>query len=114
MWQFFHPLPFCVIQPFLKPIDYYLVNSFSLPIPLRISRSRIPVFYTQVRTVLPKGIAVKLESIIRDESVWGSKSRDNIPLNKLLNVHVSDVRQGLGFNPFSEVVCADQQILFVS
>ena len=114
MWQFFHPFSFCVIQPLLKPIDYYFVNSFSLPIPLRISRSRISVSYTQVRTVLPKGIAIKLKSIIRDKSAWNSKSRDNIPSNKLLNIYVSDVYQGLNFDPFSEVICADQQILFVS
>ena len=114
MRQLFHPFSFRVIQPLLKPIDYYFVNSFSLPIPLRISQSRIFVFYTQVRTVLPKGIAVKLESIIRDKSAWSSKSCDNIPPNKLLNIYVSDVCQGLSFDPFSEVVCADQQILLIS
>ena len=114
MWQFFYPFSFCIIQPLLKPIDYYFVNSFSLPIPLRISRSRISVSYSQVRTVLPKGIAIKLKSIIQDKSAWSSKSRDNIPLNKLLNIYVSDVGQGFNFDPFSEVICVDQQILFVS
>ena len=114
MWQFFHPFSFCIIQPLLKPINYYFVNSFSLPIPLRISRGRISISYTQIWTVLPKGIAIKLKSIIWDKSMWSSKSRDNIPSNKLLNFYVPDVGQGFSFDPFSEVICADQQILCVS
>ena len=42
------------------------------------------------------------------------ESYDNVFLDKLLGVHISDIRQGLSFNPLSKVVRADQQIPFVS
>ena len=114
MWQFFHPFSFRVIQSLLKPIDYCLVNSFSLPIALWIGGSGISVSYTQFRTIFSKGIAIELESIIRNKSSRNSKSCNNVLPDKPLHIYVPDVRQGLSFNPFGEVVCADQQILLVS
>ena len=108
------PLSFRVIQSLLKPIDYYFVNSFSLPIALWISRSGISVFYTQFWIIFCEGIAIKLESIIWDKSAGNSKSCNNVPSYKLLHIYISDVRQGLSFDPFIEVFCADQQVLLVS
>ena len=96
------------------PINYHFVNSFGLPIALWVSRSGISVSYTQFWTIFPKGIAIKLESIIWDQSAGNPKSCNNVSPNKLLHVYVFDVRQGLSFNPLSEVVCADQQVLLVS
>ena len=43
-----------------------------------------------------------------------SEPSDNIFPNKFFGVHISNVRQGLGFNPFGEIVCADQQISLVT
>ena len=41
------------------------------------------------------------------------ESSDNIFPDKLLGIHISDIRQGLSFNPFSKVVCVDEQIPLV-
>ena len=41
------------------------------------------------------------------------ESCDNVFPNKFLGVHVPDICQGLSFNPFSEIVRADQQIRLV-
>ena len=38
---------------------------------------------------------------------------DNVFPDKLLGVHISDVRHGLSFNPLSKIVSADQQIPLV-
>ena len=38
---------------------------------------------------------------------------DNVFPDKLLGIHISDVRQGLSFYPLSKIVNADQQIPLV-
>ena len=43
-----------------------------------------------------------------------SEVSDNVLPDKLLYVHISNIRQWLSFNPFGEIVCADQQIFLVS
>ena len=108
MQQFFHPSSLCIIQPFLKSTYYNLVNSFSLSIPLRICRSGVPVCNPQLTTVSPKGLAVELKSIVRDERIRYFEVGDNVLLDKLLYIYISDIRQRLSFNPFGEIVCADQ------
>ena len=112
--QFFYLSSLCIIQPFLKSTYYDLVNNFSLSVPLRICRSGVPVPNSHLTTVSPKGFAVKLKSIIRDEGMRYPKASDNVLPEKLLYIHISDIRQRLSFNPFGEIVCADQQILLVS
>ena len=39
---------------------------------------------------------------------------DNIFLDKLLSIHISDVHQWFSFDPFGEIICADQQISLVT
>ena len=114
MRQIFHPSSLCIVQSFLKSTHYDLVNSFSLSVPLGICWSGIPVCNSQLTTVSPKGFAVELKSIIRDEGMRYSETSDNVLLEKLLYVHISDIRQRLSFNPFGEIICADQQIFLVS
>ena len=114
MLQFFHPSSFCIIQPFLKSTYYDLVNSFSLFVPLKICQSGVPVCNFQLTTVSPKGFAIELKSIVQDEGTKYPETSDNVLLEKLLYIHIPDIRQRLNFNPFGEVVCADQQIFLVS
>ena len=38
---------------------------------------------------------------------------DNVSPNKLLGIHISDIYQWFGFNPFGEVISADKQISFI-
>ena len=42
-----------------------------------------------------------------------SEPGDNVSPDKLLGIHVSNICQWFGFDPFSEVISADEQISFV-
>ena len=33
---------------------------------------------------------------------------DNVFPDKLLGVHISNIRQGFSFDPFGEIICVDQ------
>ena len=63
---------------------------------------------SQLTAISPKGFAVELKSIVRDEGMRYSEASDNVLLDKLLYVHISDIRQRLSFNLFGEIVRADQ------
>ena len=77
------------------------------PFPLGIGWGRVLVLVSQVTTISSKRFAIELKAFFRDEGMRDSESGDNIFPNKLLGVHVPDVCQGLGFNPFDEVIRAD-------
>ena len=108
MWQLFHPSSFRIIQSFFHPINYDLINSLNLPIPLGVGWSGISVCDSQITTVSLEGLAIKLKSVIRDEGMRDSKSSNDVLPNKFLCIHILDVGQGLDFDPFGEIVCADQ------
>ena len=42
-----------------------------------------------------------------------SEPGDNVSPDKLLGIHVSDICQRFGFDPFGEVISADKQISLV-
>ena len=107
MWQLFHPFSLCIIQPLLESIYYDFVNSLGLSIPLEVSYGRVSVCNSQITAISPKGFAIELETIIRDEGMRNPKPCDNVFLDKLLGVHNLDICQGFGFNPLSEVIRAD-------
>ena len=67
------------------------MNSLSLSVSLGVGRSGIPVCNSQVTTVSPEGLVVKLEAIIRDEGVGDLESSNDVLLDKLLCIHVPDV-----------------------
>ena len=87
-----------------------LLTASTCPIPLGVCRSGIPVCNSQLTTVSPKGFAVEPKSIVRDEGMRYPKASDNVLPEKLLYIHISDIRQRLSFNLFGEIVCTDQQI----
>ena len=107
MWQLFHPSSFRIIQSLFQPIDYDLINSLGLSIPLGVGRSGISVCNSEVTTVSPEGFAIKLKAVIRDEGMRDSKSSNDVLPDEFLCIHVLDVGQGLGFDPFGEIVCAN-------
>ena len=113
MWQFFHPLSLCVVQPLFKPTNYDLVDSFSLPIPLWICRGGISICYVQITAIPLEGFTIKLQSIIRDKCVRDSKLSNNILPNKFLSICIFDICQRFSFNPLGEVIRANQQISFI-
>jgi len=108
MWQFFHPSSFCIIKSLFQPIDYNLINNLGLSISLGVGRSEIPVCNSQVTTISPEDLAIKLKAVIQDEGIKDLKLSNDILLDKFLSIHIPDVGQGLDFDPFGEIVCADQ------
>ena len=114
MGQFFYPSTHRVIQPFLEFVHYDLVNSLSLSISLRINWNGIPVYDSKITIVSSEGFAVELKAIIRDEGTRDPEPCDNVFPNKFLGIYVSDICQSFIFNPFGEVVRADQQISLIS
>ena len=108
MWQLFHPSSFRIIQSLFQPIDYDLINSLGLSISLEVSRSEIPIYNSQVTTISPEGLVIKLKAVIRDEGIRDPKLSNDVLLDKFLSIHILDVGQGLDFNPFGEIVYADQ------
>ena len=91
MWQLFHPSSLRIIQPLFQPIDHDLINNLGLSISLGVGKSGIPVCNSQVTTVSPEGLAVKLEAIIRDEGVGDPESSNDVLPDKLLYIRVPDV-----------------------
>ena len=114
MWQLFHPFTPGIVQPLFKSIHCDLVDSLYLSIPQWISRSGIPILNVQVTTVPPKGFAIKLKTIVRDEGMRDPKSSDNIFSHKSLGIHIPDVYQWFSFNPLGEVIHANQQPSLIS
>ena len=114
MWEFLYPPSLSVVQFFLKPIDYDLIGGFGLTIPLRISWSRVPVGDPQFTAVSPEGFAVELKPIVQDEDFRDPESWDDVSPGELFRICISDVSQWLRFDPFGEVICADQQVPLIS
>ena len=108
MQQFFHPSSFRIIQLLFESVHYDFVNSLGLTIPLGVSWGRIPIRNSQIIAVSLKGFAIKLKSIVQDKGIRDLELSDNVFPDKLFGVNISDIRQGLNFNPFGEIVCADQ------
>ena len=81
---------------------------------LGINWSGISIYNSQLTAVSLKGFAVELKSIVQDEGLRYSEAGDNVLPDKLLYVHISDIHQRLSFNPFGEIVYANQQIFLVS
>ena len=95
-------------QPLLEFVHYHLIYNLSLSIPLWISQGGILICNAQVTTVPSEGFTIKLKPIVRDEGMKDPKSSDNIFPEKSLGIHISDIRQWFRFNPFGEVIRADQ------
>jgi len=114
VWQLFHPSFLRIIQSLLQPIDYDLIYSLGLPVSLRVGRSGISVRYPQVATVSPEGLTIKLKAIVQDKGMRDSESSNDVPSDEYFCIHVPNIGQGLGLDPFGEVVCVDYQVSFVS
>ena len=64
--------------------------------------------------VSSEGLVIELEPIVRDKGLRDPESCNNVSLDEPLSIYVFDVSQWLSLDPFGEVICADQQISFVS
>ena len=78
VWQLFHPLSLHIIQHLLESVHYDLIDSLNLSILLWISWGEIPIRNAQVTTVPPKGLVIKLKTIVLNEGMRNSKLSDNI------------------------------------
>ena len=97
----------------LQPIYYDLVDGFGLPIPLRVSRCGVSIRNSQLAVVPSESFTIELETIVRDLGVMDSEPSDDVPPNKLLGIYVSNVCQWFGFDPFCEIISADEKVSFV-
>ena len=113
MRHLFYPFSLFIVQPLFKSTHYDLIYNFNLSIPLWICRGGISICYAQVTAIPPEGLAIKLKNVFRDEGARDSKLSDNIFPNKFLGIHISDICQWFNFNPFGEVIYADQQISLI-
>ena len=101
-------LSFASSNLFFQRIDYDLINSLGLSISLGVGRSIISVCNSQATIVSFEGLTNKLKVVIRDEGMRDPKSSNDVLLDKFLSIHILDVGQGLGFDPFCEIVYANQ------
>ena len=109
MWKLVHPFAFCIIQPLLESVHYNLIDSLSLPIPLGVGWSGIPIRDTHITVVPSESLAIKLKSVVRDEGMGNSKSSNNVLPHKLFDIHVPDVCRWVSFNPLGKVISVDQK-----
>ena len=107
MRQLFYPFSFRIIQPLLESAHYDLINSLSLSIPLWISQGGISIYNSQVTTVSPEDLAIKLKAIVQDEGIRDPEPSDNILPKISLGIHVPGICQWFSFNPLGEVIYAN-------
>ena len=76
-----------------------------------------PYGYAEVEYlfVMPKSqqylledLVIKLQSVVQDECMRDLKLSDNIFSKKFLGIHIPNIGQWFSFNPFGEVIRADQ------
>ena len=113
MRQLFHLFSLRVVRSLFKSTYYDLIDSLDLAILLWISWGGIPIRNAQVIIIPLEGFAIKLKTIVQDKGTRDLKLSDNVFPNKLLGVHIFDIRQGLSFNPLGKIARADQQISLV-
>ena len=91
MGEFFHPFSLCIIQPLFYPVNYDFIYSLGLLVSLGVGRSGISVRNSKVAVVFPKGLAIKLKAIVRDEGARNSEVCNDVSPDEFLCIHVPDV-----------------------
>ena len=113
MWELFYPSPLCLIQPFLQSIHYDLIHGLDLPISLGVGGSGVSVNDPKLAAILPKILAVELETVVRNECVWSSKAGNNVLPDEFLGIHVPNVGQRFSLHPFGEVISSNYYVSLV-
>ena len=62
-----------------------------MSISLEVGGSGIPVSDPKLVAILPEVLAIKLETVVRDECVWSSEAGNNVFPDEFLGIHVLDV-----------------------
>ena len=84
-----------------------------MSISLGISWNGIPVRNSEITIVSSERFTVKLEVVVQNKGVRDPESCDNVLPNELLGIHVSDISQRFGLDPFGEIVDAEQKISLI-
>ena len=113
MWELFHPSPLCLIQPLFQSIHYDLVHGLGLSISLGVGGSGVSVSDPELAAILPEVLAIKLETVVRDECVWSSEAGNNVLPDEFLGIHVPNVGQRFSLHPFSEVIGSNDYVSLV-
>lgn len=101
-------LPFASSNLFFSPFTMTF-HGFSLSVTLRVSRSIIFVSNAQFTIIPLENFTIKLEPVVQDQCVQNSKFGDNVFLDKLLCILISDVGERLSLDPFREVINSNKQ-----
>ena len=91
MRELFYPSPLCLIQSFLQSVHYDLIHGLDLPISLGVGGGGILVNDPKLAAILFKVLAVKLETVVRNECVWSSEAGNNVLPDEFLGIRVPNV-----------------------
>ena len=67
----------------------------------------------KLAAILPKVLAVELETVVRNECAWSSEACNNVLLDEFLGIHVPNVGQRFSLHPFGEVIGSDYYVSLV-
>ena len=70
------------------------IYSFSMSIPLGISRGRVSINNLQLTTVFFEHFTIELKTIVRDEHVRNSKPSNDVLPDESFDIHIFDVGWG--------------------
>ena len=113
MWELFYPSPLCLIQSFLQSVHYDLVHDIDLPISLGVGGSGVSVNDPKLAAILPKALAVELETVIRNECVWSPEAGNDVLPDEFLGIYVPNVGQRFSLHPFGEVIGSDYYLSLI-
>ena len=110
MRELFHPSPLCIIQSLFQTAYYDFIHGLSLPISLGVGKSGISVGDAKLDAVFPEVLTIKLKTVVRDEGVRSSETRNYVFPNEFLGIDVPDVGQRFSLYPFCEIIGADYYV----
>ena len=67
----------------------------------------------KLTAILLEVLAIKLETVVRDECVWSSEVGNNVFPDEFLGIHVPNVGQRFSLHPFGEVIGSNYYVSLV-
>ena len=78
-----------------------------------MGRSGISVCDPKVTAEFLEVFTIKLETIVRDEGVRGSKACNDVFPNEFLGIHIPDVGQRFSLHPLGEIISSDYYVSLI-
>ena len=103
-WELIRLCPFCPLETGFDQFEQSPICDFCLAICLWMFEWRIVILYPQLLAKIPKLVAVKLSSIVRDDDSWNSKLTNEVFPHEVLYLGLRYNCQRLCFHPFCEII----------